>query len=867
MTGHRVVRLACVLAAGVLVVASPAAAQMTPLGATGWNRDIVVESGASTPYSGAALNFDVPNNWALYEAGLPGSVKGLPASGAFSSLVDGTLVQLQPYNQPNALFLTGAAPTGTLSLVPAAQTKYDSIAIFASSANGGGTGTLSIRFSDSSVSGTISFNAQDWFNVTTNNALINLGRVNLGTNAVDDGSAGNPRIYHTTINLAALGLNNRDVVSIDFTKPTGAANTTTAIFAISGMRAVTSLSPVATSGYNRDIVVENTGVVPFSSFAEPFDTFNSISWYENGLPGSTKGLPQGGAFVSVSNAAVQGQLQPYNAANALFLDVFSPTGTLTFDPIARRPYEFLAVFASSSNQGGIGTMVIEFTDATTSGPISFNAQDWFNVTTNNALNNLGRVGLNQVAVDDASAGNPRLYQTVLDLSARGLSTRSIASITFTKPNVGGNAQNTAIMGISGQPVAGAVGGCVLNDGSCVLLPGPNCPGTYLGDNSVCPPTGACIAVNGDCTVRTQANCAFVGGSYQGNGSSCPGAGSCIAPNGACTQLNPFQCAFQGGTFQGSGSPCPTAGGCCVGGTCVVLNSFQCAFQSGTFQGAGSGCLAGAIVGQSQPSLAIPDTNTVTDNLVISDTTPLDALFLTLNINHTFIGDLTVTLTFFPNSGPPIGPIDVFNRPQRLSNAGFGSGSDLVSTGDYVFGDGGNNLWAALAGAPASLPPGFYSPSTNDGSASSPPNGAFTSFAPFAGLSPAGTWTITITDSAGGDVGTLNRWSINRGPCPTQPAGGACCMGSACVIVASAQDCIGANMSYAGNGTSCNSPGNNTSPCCRADYNHDGSVGVPDIFAFLSDWFAQSLRADFDNSGVIGVPDIFAFLSAWFAGGC
>lgn len=53
--------------------------------------------------------------------------------------------------------------------------------------------------------------------------------------------------------------------------------------------------------------------------------------------------------------------------------------------------------------------------------------------------------------------------------------------------------------------------------------------------------------------------------------------------------------------------------------------------------------------------------------------------------------------------------------------------------------------------------------------------------------------------------------------------------------------------------------------CPADFDGDGTLGVPDIFAFLSAWFAQDPAADFDNNGIIAVPDIFAFLSAWFAG--
>ncbi len=47
----------------------------------------------------------------------------------------------------------------------------------------------------------------------------------------------------------------------------------------------------------------------------------------------------------------------------------------------------------------------------------------------------------------------------------------------------------------------------------------------------------------------------------------------------------------------------------------------------------------------------------------------------------------------------------------------------------------------------------------------------------------------------------------------------------------------------------------------ADWDCSGIVNVPDIFVFLSDWFAG--RGDFSADGVCDVPDIFQFLSSWF----
>jgi hypothetical protein len=59
--------------------------------------------------------------------------------------------------------------------------------------------------------------------------------------------------------------------------------------------------------------------------------------------------------------------------------------------------------------------------------------------------------------------------------------------------------------------------------------------------------------------------------------------------------------------------------------------------------------------------------------------------------------------------------------------------------------------------------------------------------------------------------------------------------------------------------------NPTGDQCAADFDGNGTVEVPDIFAFLSAWFAGDESADLDGTPGIAVPDIFAFLSLWFAG--
>ncbi len=99
------------------------------------------------------------------------------------------------------------------------------------------------------------------------------------------------------------------------------------------------------------------------------------------------------------------------------------------------------------------------------------------------------------------------------------------------------------------------------------------------------------------------------------------------------------------------------------------------------------------------------------------------------------------------------------------------------------------------------------------------------------------------------------------PCP-QP--GACCSGSSCSVT-NAAACTGPATHFAGASTVCNAPGNNTSPCCKADFDQSGVLGLSDIFNFLAAWFTSDPRADFNTDGGTNVSDIFAFLAAWFAG--
>jgi subtilisin-like proprotein convertase family protein len=114
----------------------------------------------------------------------------------------------------------------------------------------------------------------------------------------------------------------------------------------------------------------------------------------------------------------------------------------------------------------------------------------------------------------------------------------------------------------------------------------------------------------------------------------------------------------------------------------------------------------------QPGAAISDNQTTTVTMdVPADGTTVSEVEVYVNITHTYIGDLILTLT--APSGTSV----------TLHNRSGGSADNIVG-------------WY----------PGSLTPAED--------------LAAFAGESMPGTWTLTVSDNAGGDTGTINEWCLN-----------------------------------------------------------------------------------------------------------
>ncbi|MGK7892101.1 MAG: proprotein convertase P-domain-containing protein [Xenococcus sp. (in: cyanobacteria)] len=117
---------------------------------------------------------------------------------------------------------------------------------------------------------------------------------------------------------------------------------------------------------------------------------------------------------------------------------------------------------------------------------------------------------------------------------------------------------------------------------------------------------------------------------------------------------------------------------------------------------------------------------ITDDIIIDD------ISLDLNdLTHTWAGDLEVDLIFDDGAGTVITAV--------VDNVGGSTDFD----GDYTFEDGG----AVFPGDGNPIPGGIYSPTESF-------------LAAFGGLNAAGTWTLSINDTAAGDSGSLGSWDLN-----------------------------------------------------------------------------------------------------------
>lgn len=308
-----------------------------------------------------------------------------------------------------------------------------------------------------------------------------------------------------------------------------------------------------------------------------------------------------------------------------------------------------------------------------------------------------------------------------------------------------------------------IDGITISGSNCgvVFCSGTPTPGTISGNTTACAASPVSLTLSGQSTtpgVTLQWKSSTTsGGPYTNISGATNTTYNFNAPTQTTYYIVTVTCSASGLSANTPeytltvGNPVHTA----ISSTVTTACSPGAATVTGTVSG---GVLQGSsVVATSGPiNLGIPDNNPagVSNSITLPSMSFANAgdLRVRINASHSWVGDLIFSLT------SPCGTTFLFDRPGVPATT-FGNSNNLGTSNTsspppavYTFDLSAATVIPESALASGFIPAGSYLPSNTLGSSHS-----------WAGLTfpcnAGGSWTLTVSDNAGGDVGTLVDWQI------------------------------------------------------------------------------------------------------------
>ncbi len=285
-----------------LIIPLKGFSQFSPVTITGFNQDVIAESGTSAlTNTSMALDLVSISNYVMYSQTFRTTNSfaggGLPDNGLITSGPDN--YQLASYNSNNVLLIQRNQNADINISTPS---KYRSLRVLAFSSEGASLVNATLFFADGSQTTALTnYNVSDWFNTTTNLVLSGYGRCKRTTPASGaEAFPNNPRMYYIEIPLSCTDMQ-KDLQKINFSNITTAgSNAPFPNLVILGISGIANSLLITSAINNASCSVNGNVILTVAGSASPYNITWNTTPPQSGATATN--LPQGNYIATITDA-------------------------------------------------------------------------------------------------------------------------------------------------------------------------------------------------------------------------------------------------------------------------------------------------------------------------------------------------------------------------------------------------------------------------------------------------------------------------------------------------------------------------------------------------------------------------------------